>query len=285
MDLVKLDNLIDKIVASQNQRSGKIITNRYGLDSADTKTLAELGDVYGLTRERVRQIQAAVIKAIREEISRHKEVMAFLKFINGYLEKFGGVRSSQMLSEDLINESGLGHEPEVFKNRLNFLAEVVGEPTIQYGDDDWHDVWHNDDEAHKTACAVVNHLLSFKEHNFDKFIGDASAKFKLPEKTIVNYLHTSKNFGQGPYGDLGAKHWVHVNPKTARDKNWLVLTKAAKPLHFREIAELINKLEGVKPAHPDTVHNELIKDPRFVLVGRGVYALRENVAENSGAGK
>ncbi len=26
---------------------------------------------------------------------------------------------------------------------------------------------------------------------------------------------------------------------------------------------------------PQTVHNELIKDPRFVLIGRGIYALKE----------
>ena len=49
------------------------------------------------------------------------------------------------------------------------------------------------------------------------------------------------------------------------------------PLHFKEIANNICTL-GIdkKPAHVQTVHNELIKDGRFVLVGRGVYALREH---------
>lgn len=275
MNFKKLDNLIDRIVESQNQRSARIITDRYGLRSEETKTLAELGGVYGLTRERVRQIQAAVMKAIKEEVTRHKEVMTFLKFMHSHLDKYGNVRASHLLGEDLIDKAGVDYEPEVFRNRLHFLAELADEPTVTRGDDAWHDVWHNDANAHKIARNVVNYLLSYKEHDFDKFTDEASEKFNLPKKTVINYIQISKHFGQGPYGDFGAKHWVHVNPKTARDKNYLVLKKSNKPLHFREIADLINKLEGIKPTHPDTVHNELIKDPRFVLVGRGVYALKD----------
>jgi hypothetical protein len=45
-------------------------------------------------------------------------------------------------------------------------------------------------------------------------------------------------------------------------------------MHFEEVARAITKLFG-KKAHPATCHNELIKDARFVLVGRGLYALAE----------
>jgi DNA-directed RNA polymerase delta subunit len=58
-----------------------------------------------------------------------------------------------------------------------------------------------------------------------------------------------------------------------------VLRSINKPLHFREIAHLIDKYglgkHVSKKTHPQTVHNELIKDARFVLVGRGIYALAE----------
>ncbi|OGY60199.1 MAG: hypothetical protein A3B23_00600 [Candidatus Colwellbacteria bacterium RIFCSPLOWO2_01_FULL_48_10] len=276
MDFAKVDSLINKAIASQNQRSAKIITNRYGLESKDIKTLAELGVSYSLTRERIRQIQAHVMKTIKEEMARHKDVTAFLKFVNGHLDKMGNVRASHLLAKDLKGIMNPNYDEAVFLNRLHFLAELIGEPKVAYGDDNWHDTWHNNPESHKKARAVVSHLLDFKEHNFSKFVEDAVKKFGLSEKTIINYLGISKEFGTGPYGDLGARHWIHVNPKTTRNKNFLVLKKVGKPMHFREIADLINKLEGVKRSHPDTVHNELIKDPRFVLVGRGVYALREN---------
>jgi hypothetical protein len=45
-------------------------------------------------------------------------------------------------------------------------------------------------------------------------------------------------------------------------------------MHFREVATTINELFSHK-AHIATTHNELIKDARFVLVGRGLYALSE----------
>ena len=45
-------------------------------------------------------------------------------------------------------------------------------------------------------------------------------------------------------------------------------------MHFKEVAEAISKTFG-KKTHYATCHNELIKDSRFVLVGRGMYALAE----------
>ena len=45
-------------------------------------------------------------------------------------------------------------------------------------------------------------------------------------------------------------------------------------MHFTEVAKGIEKLFG-RETHPATTHNELIKDGRFVLVGRGMYALKE----------
>ena len=60
-----------------------------------------------------------------------------------------------------------------------------------------------------------------------------------------------------------------------RDKAHLVLKHKGEPLHFTEVASLINQAEfSMRPALAQTVHNELIKDDRFVLVGRGTYALR-----------
>jgi DNA-directed RNA polymerase delta subunit len=67
----------------------------------------------------------------------------------------------------------------------------------------------------------------------------------------------------------GFSFWPEINPKNVRDKAYNVFKKSQKPLHFREVASLVGN------ALAQTVHNELIKDPRFVLVGRGLYALRE----------
>jgi thioredoxin reductase len=52
------------------------------------------------------------------------------------------------------------------------------------------------------------------------------------------------------------------------------MRRNGSPMHFKEVADSISKTFN-KKVHYATCHNELIKDPRFVLVGRGMYALSE----------
>src|SRR3989344_8362628 len=132
MDFKKVDNLINKALSSQNQRPAKIINKRYGLDSQKTSTLAELGKDYNLTRERIRQIQATIVKTMKEEILRHGETVKFMKFIHNYLDKMDGVRSAKLLVKDFMAEEKSDYEEEVFSNRLHFLAELAGEPDVSF---------------------------------------------------------------------------------------------------------------------------------------------------------
>lgn len=272
---LKLRKVVDKSIGRLDDRSAKILINRYGLYGEEVKTLASLGNNYGLTRERVRQIEENSLDDLKKFID-EEEVAAILFIINDYLNKIGNLRREDLLVRDLRTLFGATYEEDVFASELRLIRSVLDEPEIISEDNDWHDIWHNDKRAHKLATVVVQHLLKFKEQDFIKFLESATYKFKLPEVLVVNYLSASKYFGVGPYGDLGAKHWVHVHPKTVRDKSFLVLKKAAAPLHFKEIASLVNSLNK-KQAHPATVHNELIKDQRFVLVGRGTYALKERL--------
>jgi hypothetical protein len=67
-----------------------------------------------------------------------------------------------------------------------------------------------------------------------------------------------------------------VNPKNIRDKIYVILKEHGKHMHFNEIAEAIKDSEFKrKEVTTQAIHNELIKDKRFVLIGRGIYALKE----------
>lgn len=47
-------------------------------------------------------------------------------------------------------------------------------------------------------------------------------------------------------------------------------------MHFTEIADRINEISfDKKKANAATVHNELILDEKYILVGRGLYGLKE----------
>ena len=272
---LKLRKVIDRSIEQLDDRSAKILISRYGLYGEEVKTLASLGDIYNLTRERVRQIEDYSINSLKETIDQ-EEARLILELIHSYLNKIGNIRREELLISDLRTLFGVKYGESIFGSELELLAKVMGEPEIVDGDEEWHNVWHNDKKAYRLAGSVIEYLLKFKDQDFQRFLESAISKFDLPETIIINYLSASKHFGVGPLGDLGSRHWPHVHPKTVRDKSFLILRKSGAPLHFKEIANLVNKLDK-KKAHPATVHNELIKDPRFVLVGRGTYSLKEHL--------
>ncbi|KKU47083.1 MAG: RNA polymerase sigma factor, partial [Parcubacteria group bacterium GW2011_GWF2_46_8] len=64
-----LSEELRKVVESLNPREKKIIEMRFGLIDGVTHTLEEVGKEFGITRERVRQIEAKALERMRENIS------------------------------------------------------------------------------------------------------------------------------------------------------------------------------------------------------------------------
>ncbi|MDE2188806.1 MAG: winged helix-turn-helix domain-containing protein, partial [Patescibacteria group bacterium] len=120
-----------------------------------------------------------------------------------------------------------------------------------------------------------NDLLPESEmvDTFIKHLGETSEKYKNQE-IIKRWLNLSKKVGKNALGEWGVSHSPNIHTKGVRDYAFLVIRKHGSPIHFREVANQISKVFK-KKAHVATTHNELIKDPRFVLVGRGLYALSE----------
>lgn len=95
-------------------------------------------------------------------------------------------------------------------------------------------------------------------------------------KVLYSLLQSIKDLDQNKYGEWGIADWGEVKPKTVNDKIYLILKHAGAPLHFTDIAKKINEMKfDKKTANSATVHNELILDDRYVLVGRGTYGLKE----------
>jgi hypothetical protein len=102
---------------------------------------------------------------------------------------------------------------------------------------------------------------------------DVSERYKN-EEVIRRWLLMTKGISKNPLGEWGLMSSPNIKAKGMKDYAFLVIRRHGSPIHFREVAKLITELFG-KKAHVATTHNELIKDPRFVLVGRGLYALSE----------
>ncbi len=95
-------------------------------------------------------------------------------------------------------------------------------------------------------------------------------------KVLYSLLRAARRIEQNKFGHWGTHTSREINPKTINDKIYLVLSNNKQPLHFGEIADIINKIAfDSKQANAATVHNELILDDKYVLVGRGLYGLKE----------
>ena len=111
-------------------------------------------------------------------------------------------------------------------------------------------------------------VASFLEH-----IKDVSEQYKN-EEIAKRWLALSKLIDKNPLGEWGKSKSTNINAKGMRDYAFLVIRRHGSPIHFKEVAKQIGIVFN-KKAHIATTHNELIKDERFVLVGRGLYALAE----------
>ncbi len=60
-----LPEAIERMLASLDERERRILTLRYGLDRGEPRTPEEVGQLVDLTRERVRQIEAAALARLR----------------------------------------------------------------------------------------------------------------------------------------------------------------------------------------------------------------------------
>ena len=62
---------IDRLLRSLSQREEQILRIRYGFHDGVARTLAQTGDHFGITRERVRQIEARALEKLRRTIELH----------------------------------------------------------------------------------------------------------------------------------------------------------------------------------------------------------------------
>jgi hypothetical protein len=262
-------------------RAKEVIERRFGLNGREPETLESIGRDFGITRERVRQIEYDALEKLRGKIQR-KEVPLVENYYNDWLEHLrihGGIRREDVFLADI---AGAQREHVLFLLALQDTFERISESETL------HAAWTCD----KTALSAVEEFISAMVQNLktggrtlkDQEFFALSKKVAtdiIPQQSspriIRSYLDLSKQIGRGLHGMWGLREWPEITPRGLRDRAYLVYKKEGRPLHFTEVARLIDAhgFTNGKKVLVQSVHNDLIRDPRFVLVGRGIYALKE----------
>ena len=266
-----------RLLSNLQDRAYDIIVNRYGLaDNADSKTLEAIGKKYSITRERVRQIENAALAAIRKSDTFKAEHKTFAE-LKALIETAGA-----MVHEDDFL-SFISKDKSV-QNHVRFYLVLGDEFKKMKEDDHFSARWTVDEglsEVVHEALHSVYRSLDDKEllseedlvTRFLKEIKDVADQYKN-EEVARRWLNISKKIAQNPLGEWGPSDSQNIKTRGIKDYAFLMMRKHGSPMHFREVAKAIVDTFGRK-THVATTHNELIKDPRFVLVGRGYYALAE----------
>ncbi|MDO8620654.1 MAG: sigma factor-like helix-turn-helix DNA-binding protein [bacterium] len=273
----KPKQVVKRLLGALPERARDVLISRYGLgESPKRLTLEAIGKRYGVTRERVRQIENYALMSIRKAPAYQKEKQTFAE-MEAVIHGLGGVIAEEELLEHTSSEKGM-------QNQIHFLL-VVGEAfKKQKEDEHFKHRWYIDESLSGKVHDALRKLYNNLNDNdlvseldiiaqFLTHVEDVSDHLKQ-ESVVKRWLNLSKVIAKNPLGEWGLVTSPNVRAKGMRDYAFLVLRKHGSPIHFREVAKSIEKLFGRK-AHVATTHNELIKDARFILVGRGLYALAE----------
>ena len=266
-----------KITSNLQDRARDVIMNRFGLTAeAERKTLEEIGKKYGITRERVRQIEEVALNLIKKSEA-YKTEQAVFEELKQLMHSLGGIVAEHELLPHISKDKAT-------QNHIHFYL-VLGDAFKKHREDDhFHTRWSVDDEmATKVHESLKKVYADLKDEDlipetemikrfFDQ-MKDLAEQYKN-EEIAKRWLSISKSISKNPLGEWGKSTSPNVRTRGVKDYAFLVMRKHGSPMHFREVADAITKTFGRK-THYATCHNELIKDPRFVLVGRGMYALTE----------
>lgn len=253
-------------------RERDVLVSRWGLIDGVPQTLEHIGRVMNLTRERIRQIEKDAIKKLASETS--VELKRGTELIFQIIEEHGNI-----LRQDKLLEIILPQPTEVARQAILFMLILASrfselkESAREHAS--WHLASYDPQQRSQVLEKAVQTLeTADKPLELEELLREDGAG--ISAEAYESLLSVSKKVHKNPFGLWGLASWSEITPKDVGDKGYLVLKHHGAPEHYSKITELINKQKfDARQAHKETVHNELIKDERFVLVGRGIYALRE----------
>lgn len=288
LEAPQLHAAVSELLSVLDERTRRMITARFGLADNQPRTLQKIGTAENITRERVRQLERAALNTLRNsELVVSEGARAVRGSLRAALDYMGRVAREDVLIASL-------HLAEAKdSSALRFLLATLPGVTEARETQRTHAHWTVTDEPSDAPPVILlEHVLEVAEDILrrtkevlanDIFLSEVSKGLKSPGSgepvsgtALHSLLSTSKRIARTPFGEWGLREWPEVLPRGVGDKAYIVLKRSGKPLHFRALTEEVNAAGfSKKRAHAQTVHNELIRDDRFALVGRGLYGLRE----------
>lgn len=277
-----LRTILEDLFLVLTSKEKDIIVKRFSLNNEPRQTLEKIGQHFNVTRERIRQIESIALNKLRRTVSNSK-LRVVNKLVCGILEREGGVMLEEEIMNEILKEIGQSSslDGSIVRLALNINARLAKVDRSRRFDSFWRfkeisfaDVKKVINASHKI---LKKHGVILPESQLVQEVVDLKlfADKKPTEQFILACIKVDKDVKKTENG-WGIADWRTVNPRSIKDKALIVLRKRKEKMHFVEIANAILHVGfDKKSVTVQAVHNELIRSPEFVLVGRGIYALKE----------
>jgi len=306
---------VEALLEQLNIREQDVLKRRFGLLNEAQETLESIGQRHKLTRERIRQIESGGVNKIKKSTELEARLGRLRQIVSQLTEEHGGLMSKRYLFSVLDSlakaqgETNANLEPyfEFVLSRLfnDHFDEINNSKYFNsFYKLKYQDLNHLEIVAQELIGEIKNlkklmatdglintvkKLKSYETHA-DKFITPNNFEVKdilssaLPDysdlihdnRVVYSLLEAMSDIEKNKFGNWGHREWREITPKTINDKIYLVLKENGQPMYYGDIAKRISEMGfDVKKVNTATTHNELILDDKYVLVGRGLYGLKE----------
>lgn len=271
---INLENSVNEILKAIDQdREREIITRRFGLFDR-RETLEQIGDLLGITRERVRQLEKSILSKLKTAAENGKisVIPSLEKVLIRELSENGRVARVSDLTDLIVGRTS----SQIERSRVAFIATLSPHLTVL----DQNDYYYQSvgiseyDDVKKMKEKIDSIVSVIRKQGQPMTPEQIHEKLDFEHPSYIKSMASLSKLLANLNNKWGLAKWPTVNPKNIRDKIYVILEKNNKPMHFSEIAKSIKNSEFKrKDVTTQAIHNELIKDKRFVLIGRGIYAL------------
>jgi len=273
---------VDGILKKIPGRTQEILSRRFGIGPENKskkgyETLESIGRDFGITRERVRQIENKGLEEFKHS-PYFADLQRFFLLLQNFIDEQGGLKRQDILEKTLVSE-------EQLRPYLLFLLKINNSFLFEPESPSFYSSWKTKKEVSDIADKVVRFLIDSMEKEKRLFSEEELLErgtkeipkylyINIPPHYLISYIEATKKIGKDHFNNYGPIWWPEVNPRGGKDYAYIILKAEKRPFHFCEIAK---KIEDTfqKPIQTSSLHNELIKSDKFILMGRGIYGLKE----------
>jgi putative ubiquitin-RnfH superfamily antitoxin RatB of RatAB toxin-antitoxin module len=278
----KIVSELNQLLSYLTKKEREVLSKRFGINGNEETTLASIGDKMSLTRERIRQIQVQATKKLQRAV-RSSDLLLLNENISDFIESNGGIASEAELVNHI--DSLFDEDLKEIKNSLLLIAEFDKDLRHEHNKVDYRPHFRSkkikfsqikETSYLATKCLKAEKNVVSKSKLYEYIKKNYSEEFDFNSQETVNSALRLDRRLRDHGESFSLLAWRHVNPRTLFDKIVYVLNDTNQPMHFREIADsMVDKKLRKQNSSIQAIHNELIGNSMFVLIGRGTYALKD----------